>query len=46
MKDLEKGNGRLKQALAELTLDKQILTEALEGNFQALNAGAGLSAHL
>jgi hypothetical protein len=26
-------NGRLKKAVAELTLDKQILKEALEGNF-------------
>ena len=33
MKDLEKENSRLKKAVAELTLDKQILKEALEGNF-------------
>jgi putative transposase len=33
MKDLEKESNRLKQAVAELTLDKQILKEALEGNF-------------
>ena len=33
MKDLEKENGRLKKAVAELTLDKQILKEALAGNF-------------
>jgi putative transposase len=33
MKGLEKENGRLKKAVAELTLDKQILKEALEGNF-------------
>jgi putative transposase len=33
MKDLEKENGGLKKAVAELTLDKQILKEALEGNF-------------
>jgi putative transposase len=32
MKDLAKENGRLKKAVAELTLDKQILKEALEGN--------------
>ena len=37
MKELEKENGRLKKAVAELTLDK-ILKEALEGNFYALNA--------
>jgi hypothetical protein len=30
IKDLEKENGRLKKAVA---LDKQILKEALEGNF-------------
>jgi putative transposase len=33
MKDLEKENGRLKEAVPELTLDKQILKEAIEGNF-------------
>ena len=33
LKDLEKENGRLKRAIAELTLDKQILQEALEGNY-------------
>jgi putative transposase len=33
LKDLEKENGRLKRAVAELTLDKQILHEALEGNY-------------
>ena len=33
MKELEKENGRLKKAVAELTLDKQILKEALAGNF-------------
>ena len=32
-KDLEKENGRLKRAVAELTLDNQILKEAAEGNF-------------
>jgi putative transposase len=31
LKELEKENSRLKQALAELTLDKQILQEALRG---------------
>lgn len=30
MKDLEQENGRLKKAIAELTLDKQILKEALD----------------
>jgi transposase-like protein len=33
MKELEKENGRLKKAVAELALYKQILKEALEGNF-------------
>jgi len=33
LKELERENGRLKKAVAELTLDKQILKEALEGNF-------------
>ena len=33
MKELEHENGRLKKAVAELTLDKLILKEALEGNF-------------
>jgi putative transposase len=31
LKELEKENARLKQALADLTLDKQILQEALRG---------------
>ncbi len=33
LKDLEQENGRLRKAVAELTLDKQILKEALEGNY-------------
>ena len=33
LKELERGNGRLKQAVADLTLDKLILEEAAEGNF-------------
>jgi len=33
LKDLERENGRLRKAVAELTLDKQILKEALEGNY-------------
>ena len=32
-KDLEQENARLKRAVAELTLDKQILKEAAEGNW-------------
>jgi putative transposase len=33
MKELKRENGRLKKAVAELTLDKLILQEALEGNY-------------
>ena len=33
LKQLETENGRLKKAVAELTLDNQILKEAAEGNF-------------
>ena len=33
LKQLETENGRLKRAVAELTLDKQILKEAARGNF-------------
>ena len=32
LKDLEKENNRLKKAVADLTLDKQILQEAIRGN--------------
>jgi putative transposase len=33
LKELERENGRLKKVAAELTLDKLIVKEALEGNF-------------
>lgn len=33
LKQLQKENERLRRAVAELTLDKQILTEAAKGNF-------------
>ena len=33
LKRLESDNGRLKRAVADLTLDNQILREAAEGNF-------------
>ena len=33
LKELERENGRLKQAVADLTLDKLILEEAAKGNF-------------
>ncbi|WAC07734.1 MAG: hypothetical protein OS130_00610 [Thermodesulfobacteriota bacterium] len=33
IKDLEREKGRLKKAMAEFIVDKQILKEALEGNY-------------
>lgn len=33
LRELEKENGRLKQIVAELTLDKKILEEVARGNF-------------
>jgi len=33
MKELERENSRLKKAVADLTLDKLVLREALEGNY-------------
>ncbi len=33
LKELQIENGRLKKAVADLTLDKQILEEAAKGNF-------------
>jgi len=33
MKDIERENARLKKAVADLTLDKMILKEALQGNY-------------
>ena len=39
-KELQKENSRLKKAVAELTLDKLILKEALEGNYWAPPAPA------
>jgi len=33
LKELEKENARLKRAVADLTIDKLILKEALEGNY-------------
>ena len=33
LKHLEKENGRLKRVVADLTLDKAILQEALQGNY-------------
>ena len=33
LKELEKENKRLRIAVSDLTLDKQILKEALEGNY-------------
>ena len=42
LKKLELENARLKRAVADLTLDKLILKEAAEGNFQALHVVAGV----
>lgn len=33
LKELEKENERLRRAISDLTLDKQILSEAAKGNF-------------
>ena len=33
LKALEKENGRLKKIVADLTLDKEVLNEALRGNY-------------
>jgi transposase-like protein len=44
MKELERENARLKRAVAELTLDKQILREAAEGKYQAPSAAGPVSA--
>jgi putative transposase len=33
LKELEREDARLRRAVADLTLDKQILKEAAEGNF-------------
>jgi hypothetical protein len=33
LKELEKENQRLRQAVSDLTLDKMILAEAAKGNF-------------
>ena len=38
LKELERENARLRNAVSELTLDKLILKEALEGNYRAPNA--------
>src|ERR671914_762974 len=43
LKDLEAENARLRKAIADLTLDKQILAEAARGNFCAPRAGAPVS---
>src|SRR5919205_2850276 len=40
LKDLEAENARLRRAVADLTLDKQILAEAARGSFSAPRAGA------
>lgn len=39
LKELERENIRLKRTVADLTLDKLILKEAIEGNFSAQRDG-------
>ena len=43
LKELEKENERLRRAVSDLTLDKQILAEAARGDFQAPRAAASAS---
>ena len=43
LKELEKENERLRRAVSDLTLDKQILAEAARGNFWAPRAVASVS---
>ena len=43
LKDREKENERLRRAVSDLTLDKQILKEAARGNFRAPRVGASVS---
>src|ERR687894_702557 len=43
LKELEAENARLRRAVSDLTLDKQILQEAARGNFWAPRAGAPVS---
>ena len=42
LKDLVKENGRLRRAVSDLTLDKLILKEALEGNWYAPPAAGSM----
>jgi len=37
LKELEKENSRLRRLVTELSLEKQVLKDVAEGNFQALN---------
>ena len=43
LKELEKEIERLRRAVSDLTLDKQILKEAVRGNFQAPRVAASAS---
>jgi transposase-like protein len=43
LKELERENGKLKRLVAELSLEKQILKDVAEGNFQALSGGVARS---
>ena len=42
LKKVQKENEQLRRAVADLTLDKQILTEAARGNFKALHVGVNV----
>ena len=39
LKELEKENSRLKRLVAELSLEKQVLREVAQGNFEAPSGG-------
>jgi putative transposase len=43
LKKLERENAKLKRLVAELSLEKQILKDVAEGNFQALSGGVARS---
>ena len=46
LKELERENGRLKRAVADLTLDKLILEEAAKGNFLGCGTALGSRSHV
>jgi hypothetical protein len=40
MKELERENAKLKRLVAELSVEKKVLKDVADGNFQALNGVA------